>query len=390
MIQWLYRPGRNFTRRPLPRAGEEARFEPLAAFHRDLFPASESDPTQDYEDWVEAAVKLREAFATGEPVFLMDDREDPTRITASLTGHRFDPECASAVIGTHIIADPLLAGVDPDAPRGALYTTDHLRAVRAPEPHWAWDVDPQFVVWPRLEEAQLAATYYTLSAFRRNAGRRTALCAIPMDEDECDNSVFDVVADWTRQAPLAAMIKVVYSSKYGIVPANFPAKCTPRQALEVLFDALEFAVAHLEGLPGTLLLQDRIPMQHEYRIAVIDGRPVAGAGCIERFTPLNNTGVRFDPQTEEIRNNGRIQENPELVDRYVEAAHRIAQEISDEQPCLRDYTLDLAVRPDGEIVVIELNPTLNFGLYAMDFSAVLEAVAARELTRSREPAEPAP
>ena len=105
---------------------------------------------------------------------------------------------------------------------------------------------------------------------------------------------------------------------------------------------------------------------------VIGGEPVCGAGCIERFTPADNRGNRYDPRMEETRNSGRIESHPDIARLYEafahEAAHAIRGEV--EGPYVMDLYLDDAGRPH----VIELNPQSNSGLYALDMDALLMAI----------------
>lgn len=65
-------------------------------------------------------------------------------------------------------------------------------------------------------------------------------------------------------------------------------------------------------------------MRYEYRMQVIGGEPVCGAGCIERFTPADNRGNRYDPRMEETRNSGRIESHPDIARLYEQYAHCFA------------------------------------------------------------------
>lgn len=121
-----------------------------------------------------------------------------------------------------------------------------------------------------------------------------------------------------------------------------------------------------------MLVQQKARMRYEYRMQVIGGKPVCGAGCIERFTPADNRGDRYDPRMEETRNSGRIESHPDIARLYeafaLEAAHAIRGEV--EGPYVMDLYLDDAGRPH----VIELNPQSNSGLYALDMDALLTAI----------------
>ena len=121
-----------------------------------------------------------------------------------------------------------------------------------------------------------------------------------------------------------------------------------------------------------MLVQQKTRMRYEYRIHVIGGQPACGAGCVERFTPADNTGERYDPRMEETRNNGRIESHPDIARLYeafaLEAAHAIRGEV--EGP----YVMDLYLDDAGQPHVIELNPQSNSGLYALDMDVLLTAI----------------
>lgn len=133
-----------------------------------------------------------------------------------------------------------------------------------------------------------------------------------------------------------------------------------------------YDLALFEGEPDAVLVQQKARMRYEYRVQVIGGEPVCGAGCIERFTPADNRGNRYDPRMEETRNSGRIESHPDIARLYEafahEAAHAIRGEV--EGPYVMDLYLDDAGRPH----VIELNPQSNSGLYALDMDALLTAI----------------
>jgi hypothetical protein len=80
------------------------------------------------------------------------------------------------------------------------------------------------------------------------------------------------------------------------------------------------------------------------------------------------------------------------VARYVAAARKAAFDMMAHDPIGGDGTYDFAVGPDNDVVLIEVNPLGNFGLYAMDAGFVSNAVlAACRARRHRQPqmSEPA-
>lgn len=133
-----------------------------------------------------------------------------------------------------------------------------------------------------------------------------------------------------------------------------------------------YDLALFEGEPDAVLVQQKARMRYEYRMQVIGGEPVCGAACIERFTPADNRGNRYDPRMEETRNSGRIESHPDIARLYEQFAHETAHAIRGEVegPYVMDLYLDDAGRPH----VIELNPQSNSGLYALDMDALLTAI----------------
>lgn len=157
---------------------------------------------------------------------------------------------------------------------------------------------------------------------------------------------------------------------------------------KLIFDcdhpAWEWADVSEEGLARTLLLQPVVSMHYEYRFFIVDGTPVAGAGCIEEFTPLNRTTTTqleggFDTRVRKHRHGPHSTAIPrsrvELVSNYLRFATEIAATLKDEDPQLDYYTLDLATGDQGQPLIIELNSAGAAGFYAADPYAVAQAFA---------------
>lgn len=127
-----------------------------------------------------------------------------------------------------------------------------------------------------------------------------------------------------------------------------------------------------ENEPDGVLVQERVDMRREYRVFVVGGQPVCGAGCVERCTPADNEAV-FDPKVEERRNDGHAVSRPGTVETYRRFAVEAARLIADEGYIRGPYVMDLATI-DGMPCIIELNRMNNAGLYALDIDALLTAV----------------
>nr|WP_276312784.1 ATP-grasp domain-containing protein [Bifidobacterium felsineum] len=141
----------------------------------------------------------------------------------------------------------------------------------------------------------------------------------------------------------------------------------------------------LEGEPDAILVQRKVRMRYEYRVHMVAGRAVCGAGCIERFTPLDNHGERFDPRMEETRGNGRIESHPFIAQLYADHAEQVHKAIAGH--VTGHYTIDLYLGDDGRPHVLELNDGANSGLYALHMDPLLEAI--RDNPRMFTPPRPA-
>lgn len=192
----------------------------------------------------------------------------------------------------------------------------------------------------------------------------------------------DVMADLAELGFAHAVLKNS-QSKSGIW--RLPVSIDPEVNRRVINDTetgLGWTTVRLSGVPEMLLVQAWVPLEHEYRVFVVDGVPVSGAGCIEEFTPLDSlSGVPFDVRTRRLRGHlgtgepSPIETVPGLSSRY-ELFVRMALELSDEPWARGTFVVDLAVRADTqEIVVVEVNELSNSGLYASDPYLVASAIA---------------
>lgn len=120
------------------------------------------------------------------------------------------------------------------------------------------------------------------------------------------------------------------------------------------------------------LVQEWIPMEFEYRVFIVDGIPVTGAGCIEEHTPLDRaSGTSFDTRVRRVRGNDiagasdtRVVDDPSRVARYRDFARTVASELPEGQATV---VMDVATDArSGNTVVVEFNTLPNSGLYASD------------------------
>lgn len=319
------------------------------------------DRTADLEDWTENAVQLIAARDAGLPVHVVS-RSLRLEIVASLGA---------------------------DAPDAAVPTIFLGSAGRTADP--VFD-DPSIrLVWPDMTSVAAAKRYFAHPEFRRAAGRATAVAdvpdgeEIPFDDPRAIEPVCLKLLKENGGRPLDLLVKVVGEDKYQaptdlrLEPADDAARVKQR-----LYESLDYTLVAFEGRRDAFLVQEKIPMQMEYRVIVIDGRPVAGAGCIEHFTPVDcmKASFGFDSRVEVVRGSKDVIVADAVVERYRRDATRIARALTSGDPKLRDYTLDLATDGKGRTVMVEANPLRNYGLYALDYDRVFRTIARTARTRA--------
>ena len=151
-----------------------------------------------------------------------------------------------------------------------------------------------------------------------------------------------------------------------------------------LLEAMDWGYMNLEGASNGVLAQDALELQYEYRLFVVDGEVVSGAGCVEEFTPLDRDQFSgpFDARVRRTRGHlhqgepSFVEERQTIVAQLIEFGMRIAREHGG------TFGLDVALDagkvtaeyPFGTPVVIELNTIHNSGLYASDPWAVTAAL----------------
>lgn len=137
--------------------------------------------------------------------------------------------------------------------------------------------------------------------------------------------------------------------------------------------------------PACLMVQSRAKIEYEYRLLIIDGEIVTGAGQIPQHTPLDNE-TAFDPKVQPRIGHSAVERRPELVHAYLEFAKGVIPRLAQQS-----LSLDLAIIND-EIGIVECNAMLpgRIGLFASDVSAFARAVAGSEALKSRLATTPQP
>lgn len=391
----------------------------------------------DTEDWVENAVQLVAALETGFPVHVIDpgaDRngavDDPAWLARSFLGECYMGEPATDRFGARSDFDPRR----PTVFRGMMLRYDPLFP---PLAHG--EKAPVNLAWPPGGRLHNGEAYWREPVLVEALGRRAIVSSgdssidpasaqryairDPMGQNHLAQAHLEQetpreagplsYVDATRRLVAAGagslIAKIVFQAKYQPpTPLDMDMR-ELRMALaagddgrfsrlvsDAFFKAFDVNLLDCEGRPECFLIQEHIPMLSEYWIAVIGGRPVAGAGCIECLSPLfhepdlalrgpDGDGA-FDVKVEGKRGDGMIRHDPELVAAYVDTAWRLCEKLNEAAGSdgranpYADCVMDFAWNDDSqEIVLVETNPPDNFGLYAMDISPVTKAIVDRAI-----------
>lgn len=222
-----------------------------------------------------------------------------------------------------------------------------------------------------------AGCYWNIPAFKELSGRRWMLAGLrPDDQNEPDllgvlQSMFD---DGIRRFVVKGTVPKSLLEQFTLTVR--PTSLYGRDC-EIPAEVLD-ATMHLEGESDVFLVQEHIPMTHEYRFFMAGAQPAAGAGCIEHFTPLDHDfdGSDFDPRTESVRGSGDVSSTPVLVERMRQFATQAGSVVHAQASDLgAAWVMDLAINADtDEVIVIELNPARNAGLYAASPGAWMSEV----------------
>lgn len=131
-----------------------------------------------------------------------------------------------------------------------------------------------------------ADRYHQTKVFADHAGRDTATGGYFSEPDEassCEQAI-DLMAAFAQRGHREVIVKHV-RAKHGLW--RIPTSTDPAENLRTLTDALGWSLIGLDGTAHGLGIQQVIPMTYEYRIFIVNGHPVTGAGCIEEHTPLD-------------------------------------------------------------------------------------------------------
>ena len=230
---------------------------------------------------------------------------------------------------------------------------------------------------PELAYEKAIDRYHQFEAFTRNAGRPLITAGHDL-EGAPGPELFDAIRDIAAQGFEKVVVKVT-KAKRGFSVIDVRPDIRDDELTDVFHEDMEWALVREGGRAGAFLVQGFVPMRFEYRMFVVDGVVVTGAGCIEEHTPGNNRGVAFDTQVREHRIcKSPVEDRPELVSKLLTFAQKVADEWTAERPDLRTTVIDVALGSDDEPLVVEFNGLLNSGLYSSDPRLVAAALAADE------------
>lgn len=251
---------------------------------------------------------------------------------------------------------------------GKKRSADELQAEGA----LSYGAQPSGHHWALAGEA--ADDYAPLMSFQRNSGRYVELGGFASGQNDDLNLVFERMYE---RGIRKALLKRRYRKNPLLEVDLNKWKNLGSVTHAMVDDEAGWTLINDEGRSGVYLVQEFIQMRYEYRSFVINHQPVTGAGCVEEFTPLDNTGESFDDRVREVRSSeSAVESNPQVKDILLDFTRRVASEIAEERPEIGGYTLDTALDSEGNPLVIELNGHLNAGFFASQPVRITEALSA--------------
>lgn len=333
---------------------------------KDIFPNIVEDTNTDFEDFFELASTLASAINYGDCWLINGPDMDLEPLkSAPITPN---PDIPISILGAY---------------KNAILPEDADRKVRC--------ISAKGTAWPVLSDINLAKKYPFSQTFKKYANRWSEIAGLESEafEDGASSCKYDrsiysgEYGVWTHSPPSTADIMASQSAlgvdkvfvkvnkdKYFAGNIQLTRNMTIKQANSTLMSILEYGMVHLAGYSDIMQVQESVKMEYEYRIVMIDGEPVTGAGCVEEFTPLDNISD-FDVRARQTRApRTSITEMPKgLLEKYIELAKEFSNDIYNEAG-LRNYVLDLCTI-NGKPSVVELNSCYNFGFYACNVDKIV-------------------
>jgi hypothetical protein len=320
-------------------------------------PSCDLQVSADPEDWSENAVVLLAALDAGLSVHILGPNRlhEPLRVARSLGPEAFDHDAPTIFLGAPLKQDSIF-------PNPLLEQAPALNTI-----------------WPRNGKLGSGERYWASAVLRSALNRQNQVSTGDGDGPDGYAAATRRVQAGTERALMA---KIIFQAKY-MPPTRIPLpkgrEATDDEIRSAYISAFEYCLLDCEARREAFLIQEELPLIHEYRVMIVDGEPVAGAGTVEWLSPCwhDPADGPFDPQLEHRRGDRNLVRDRDLVAQYVATAQRLCRELGAEEggDRFRDCTMDFAVNADdGRICLIETNPLDRVGLYAMDYAPVLKAV----------------
>lgn len=326
MLNFIFRPRFNNH----PASDNSNRFDDLLSAWKLIYPNSVESDDVDFEDWVENAIRFESAY-----------KQYPD---ANFFILKKNQGCSD------------LNGQSVDLPEEGIFLGLFLNQ------------DPECRQYINENEHKLVDNYCLTDTFKSFSGRQIHLCGVASENSP---NMLETIKNMAREGHQSVWIKI-NRPKYQIEHLKFN---SPESVEDAYYQSnAGLASMHLEGYDNAFIVQEHIPMVYEYRMIVVGHAVVAGAGCIEEFTPLNNQAT-FDTKVRENRRNcSPVVEKPEIVEQFLKFATRYALSMQQENDQFSNYTLDLAINThNNNVITIECNSLANYGLYAMNYDAILKS-----------------
>jgi len=255
-----------------------------------------------------------------------DDREE-----------RIESDAAQAAL-SELLADRL--EILDDIPSEATHVFGRMPA--------NWRRQPSALVYPAPEHQKL--DYYRWPGFIEHAGR-------PVTLHDFDGAKARVAA--LHASGKDAFVKATRDKYYtGVVSVG--ANLT-RHLGDLAYSFMD--------TPNCLLVQPRVRMNKEYRIFVVDGDAVTGAGNVTSHTPDDNIAP-FNPLVSDRPAEDLCDHDEEVVQTYLAFAAVVIPKMP-----VSNFVLDVAMI-EGAPGVVEINPLHlgQVGLFACDVRRLAHAV----------------
>lgn len=327
---------------PFPRpdvSGASAEVSRLMNVWNELVPPSRYDGDGDFEDFIEQAYRLDAALKVIGP-----DR----------------------IFFTSDIYKPYIKLSD-----GSQATPDEVNGI----PKFGPVMRMEYGNSPTAVSDRYADSYVRSPAFIKNAGRAITMSGIDEEASKQDLAT-DMYDAYLTRGVSKFFVKTV-AAKRGIFTFEIDDRVSLEDFKSQVFYGLGEGVTDLLGAQNQFVIQDYIEINCEYRVFIVGGEAVTGAGCIDEYTPLQNNDERFSPLVRSNRrDNTPVFSDSESVERLVAFAANVGREMFDEEAMLRSFVLDVGFDIDGNPIVIERNSMLNAGFYASNPYLLVEALDA--------------